>query len=101
VTLKGPHAPTLADAQKAGAVTMNFGLFLNALINFVIVAFAIFWLVKMVSRLYRKPPPTPAADPAPTPTELLLTEIRDILRSDDGPAATELAVEAPKPIGPT
>jgi large conductance mechanosensitive channel len=49
LTLKGPHAATLADAQKAGAVTLNIGVFLNAVINFLIVSFAIFWLVKAVT----------------------------------------------------
>lgn len=98
LTLKGPHAATLADAQKAGAVTMNFGLFINAVINFLIVAFAIFWLVKVVTKLYRKPPP-PAAAPAPTPSEQLLAEIRDILKAQE---TTTLATPAgaPKPPAP-
>ncbi len=78
LTLKGPHEATLAEAQKAGAVTVNVGVFLNAVINFLIVSFAIFWLVKGVSRLYHKPA---AAEPAPpSPTEALLTDIRDLLR---------------------
>ncbi len=80
VTLKGAVQPTIAAAKKAGAVTLNYGLFINALINFVIVAFAIFWMVRLVQKLYRKPSP-PAAAPAPTPTEQLLTEIRDLLKS--------------------
>ena len=77
LTLKGPHEATLADAQKAGAVTVNVGVFLNAVINFLIVSFAIFWLVKAVTKLYRRPDPAPLA---PSPTEMLLTEIRDLLR---------------------
>jgi large conductance mechanosensitive channel len=77
VTLKGPVEPTLADAVKAGSVTLNYGVFLNAVINFVIVAFAIFWMVRLVSKVYKSPPP---ADPAPTPTESLLGEIRDLLK---------------------
>lgn len=81
VTLKGSVQPTIAAAKKAGAVTLNYGLFVNALINFVIVAFAIFWMVKAAQQLYRKPPPPAAAAPAPTPTEQLLTEIRDLLKS--------------------
>ena len=98
LTLKGPHAATLADAQKAGAVTMNFGLFINAVINFVIVAFAIFWLVKVISKLHSKPEAAPAAPPAPTQTELLLTEIRDLLKAQEGLAAP--AVVSPKLIDP-
>lgn len=79
VTLKGPVEPTLAEAMKAGAVTLNYGVFLNAVINFVIVAFAIFWMVRLVSKLYKSP--APAAAPAPTATETLLSEIRDLLKS--------------------
>jgi large conductance mechanosensitive channel len=93
LTLKGPHTATLADAQKAGAVTMNFGLFINAVINFLIVAFAIFWLVKVISKLHKKPD---AAPPAPTTTEVLLTEIRDLLKAQDGlavPAATQKLID--------
>jgi large conductance mechanosensitive channel len=78
IVLKGTAAATLADAQKAGDVTINYGLFLNAIINFLIVAAAIFWLVRMIEKLYKAPPP---AAPGPTPTEVLLTEIRDVLKS--------------------
>jgi large conductance mechanosensitive channel len=76
ITLRGPVQPTLDAAQKAGAVTLNIGVFLNAVIQFVIVAFAIFWLVKAVSRLQRKDAFAPAG---PTKSEALLTEIRDAL----------------------
>jgi large conductance mechanosensitive channel len=54
-----PYA-TLADAQTAGALTMNYGLFINALVTFIIVAFAIFLLIRTVNRLQK---PAPAADP--------------------------------------
>src|SRR5215469_6614780 len=76
VTLKGHSAPTLAEAQKAGAVTWNIGLFLNAVIQFVIVSFAIFWLIKALTRLHVREEPAPP----PTPkSEVLLEEIRDLL----------------------
>src|SRR5437588_7206472 len=76
VTLKGPSEPTLADAQKAGAVTLNFGVFLNAVIQFLIVSFAVFWLVKTLTRLHMRED----AKPAPPPrSEALLEEIRDLL----------------------
>ena len=52
VTLKGPSEPTLADAQKAGAVTLNIGVFLNAVIQFLIVSFAVFWLIRVLTRLH-------------------------------------------------
>lgn len=82
ITLKGTAAPTLAAAQKAGAVTLNIGVFLNAVINFVIVAFAIFWMVKLVSMTRRKAPEAPAEPPPPPPprSERLLEEIRDALK---------------------
>ena len=76
VTLKGPSEPTLADAQKAGAVTLNIGVFLNAVIQFLIVSFAIFWLIKVLTRLHVREEAAPAAPPR---TEVLLEEIRDIL----------------------
>jgi large conductance mechanosensitive channel len=95
VTLKGPHAATLADAQKAGAVTVNIGVFMNAVINFLIVAFAIFWVVKAVSKLYHKPEPPP---PPPSPTETLLAEIRDLLRDRPDAVAVPVATPIPPPI---
>jgi large conductance mechanosensitive channel len=76
VTLKGPSAPTLEAAKAAGAVTLNVGLFLNAVIQFLIVAFAVFWVVKLLSALQRRQPPAPP--PAPK-SEVLLEEIRDLL----------------------
>ena len=76
VTLKGPHTATLADAQKAGAVTLNFGVFINTVIQFIIVGFAVFWLVKALTRLHVREDPAPAAPPK---SEVLLQEIRDLL----------------------
>jgi large conductance mechanosensitive channel len=76
VTLKGPSEPTLADAQKAGAVTLNIGVFLNALIQFLIVSFSVFWLIKALTRLHVRQEAAPAPPPR---TEVLLEEIRDLL----------------------
>jgi large conductance mechanosensitive channel len=80
-TLKGGSYPTLEAAKAAGAVTMNYGLFVNAVIRFVIVAFAIFILVKQINRFNQEPA---AAEPAPPPEpprqEVLLAEIRDLLK---------------------
>ena len=76
VTLRGPHVATLADAQKAGAVTLNFGVFINTVIQFIIVGFAVFWLVKALTRLHVREDPAPAAPPK---SEVLLQEIRDLL----------------------
>src|SRR5512147_1994537 len=62
VNLSGTSFATLADAKKAGAATLNYGLFLNTVIDFVIVAFVIFLLVKQVNRM-RVPAPAPPAVP--------------------------------------
>jgi len=78
VTLKGGSYPTVAAAKAAGAVTLNYGLFINAVIRFVIVAFAVFLLVKQINRLKFNYAPAGAG---PTPTETLLTEIRDLLKA--------------------
>jgi large conductance mechanosensitive channel len=62
VSLSGQSFPTLAAAKAAGAPTVNYGVFLNAVINFAIVAFAVFLLVQQVNRLFPKPagPAAPA-----------------------------------------
>ena len=76
----GPYA-ALADAQTAGAVTINYGLFINTVISFLIVAFAVFILVKNINRLKRQQEEAPPAPPEPSNEEKLLTEIRDILKN--------------------
>jgi large conductance mechanosensitive channel len=76
VTLKGPSQLTLADAQKAGAVTLNIGVFLNAVIQFLIVGFAVFWLIKALTRMHLHQEPAAAELPR---SEVLLEEIRDLL----------------------
>src|SRR5262249_29279837 len=76
VTLKGQSAATLADAQKAGAVTLNIGVFINAIIQFIVVSFAVFCLIKALTRMHLRH----EAEPAPPPrSEVLLEEIRDLL----------------------
>jgi len=71
----GPFA-TLADAQAAGAATLNYGLFINALIRFLVVALALFILIKQINRLIAPKP----AEAAATPEDiLLLRQIRDSL----------------------
>lgn len=77
LTLRGGFFDTLEQAQKAGAVTINYGLFLNAVIRFLIVAFAIFLLVKQINRIAKS---TPKEAPPP-PEVALLSEIRDILKA--------------------
>ena len=77
ITLSGESFETLAAAQAAGAVTMNYGLFINAAIKFLIVAFAVFMLVKQINRLKAE---EAAAPSAPDRSEVLLEEIRDLLK---------------------
>ena len=80
IPLAGQTATTLADAKKAGAV-FAYGNFITILLNFVILAFIIFLMVKQMNRLKREAPPPPPAPPAPTPEDvLLLREIRDALK---------------------
>ncbi len=82
VTLKGGAYPTLEGAETAGSVTVNYGLFINAVIRFLIVAFAIFILVKQINRLKaEEPTPEPVPPPEPPRQEVLLAEIRDLLRA--------------------
>jgi large conductance mechanosensitive channel len=61
VALNGQSYPTIADAKKAGAPTLNYGLFINTVIEFLIVAFVIFLVVKQVNRFMPKPAPPPPA----------------------------------------
>jgi large conductance mechanosensitive channel len=80
VVLKGGQYATLADAAKAGAITVNYGLFLNTVINFLIVAFVLFIAVRQINRLFAAKLDAPAAPP-PTPEDVqLLREIRDLLK---------------------
>ena len=84
LTLKGPHVATLAEAQKAGAVTLNYGVFINTLINFLVVAIALFLLIRSINRLTTPETPAEAAAAAPLPPPeevLLLREIRDELKT--------------------
>ncbi|MGK9231118.1 large conductance mechanosensitive channel protein MscL [Inquilinus limosus] len=78
INLSGTSYPNLAAAKAAGAATINYGVFINAVINFLIVAFAVFILVKQVNRFYRKPEAAPAAPPR---SEVLLEEIRDAIKA--------------------
>lgn len=79
-TEAGPYA-SVAEAAAAGAVTLNYGMFINNILTFIIVAFAVFMLVKNFNRLKREEEEAPAPPPEPSAEEKLLTEIRDLLKS--------------------
>ena len=80
IQLSGAPATTLVEAKKAGAV-FAYGNFITVALNFVILAFIIFMMVKQMNRLKREAPAAPPAPPAPTPEDvLLLREIRDALK---------------------
>lgn len=70
---------TIEQAKEAGAVTWNLGLFINAIIKFAIIAFAVFLLVKAFNNLKREQDEKPATPPAPPEDVTLLREIRDLL----------------------
>ncbi|MDO9135631.1 large conductance mechanosensitive channel protein MscL [Hydrogenophaga sp.] len=73
-------APTLAAMKAAGVPTLAYGNFVSVAINFLILAFIIFMMVKQINRMKRAEPPAPAAPPATPEDVVLLREIRDSLR---------------------
>ena len=77
INLSSGSYATLKAAQDAGAATINYGVFLNQIINFLIVSFAVFMLVKQVNRFKKSEDAKP---PTPPRSELLLEEIRDLLK---------------------
>lgn len=77
VNLSGAPQPSLAAAKAAGAPTLNYGVFLQSIFDFLIIAFAVFLLVRQVNRFRQEAPPPPP--PGPTNEEKLLMEIRDAL----------------------
>jgi large conductance mechanosensitive channel len=77
VVLKPDDPATKAD----DLVAIKYGLLINAVIKFLIIAWVVFLLVKLVNMIRRKEAEAPAAPPAPSPTEALLTEIRDTLKA--------------------
>jgi len=81
INLSGTPQPSLMAAKAAGAPTINYGVFLQATFDFIIIAFAIFMLVKQVNRFKKEAPPAPL--PGPTNEERLLMEIRDALKGRD------------------
>lgn len=81
INLTGQDYPSLQAARDAGAPVIAYGLFINALINFIIVALALFLLIKGMNQLRRKQEEAPEETPVPPRQETLLEEIRDILKA--------------------
>jgi len=79
LNLSGTPQPSLAAAKASGAPTINYGVFLQTVLDFIIIAFVIFVLVKQVNRFRTQSPPPPP--PGPTNEEKLLMEIRDALKA--------------------
>lgn len=87
ITLDGATYASLAEATAAGAPTVNYGVFINTVLNFLIVAWALFLVVRTMNRLKRQKEEVPAAAPEPPPrphAEVLLEEIRDLLKERAG-----------------
>lgn len=91
IVLFGERGPSLETTRASGASVLAIGKFLNACIKFVIVALAVFWLVRTIKRIYAR-----AEAPAgPTKDQILLAEIRDELRAQRGPAPVTTPIIAP------
>ncbi len=80
IDLSGKGYASLVAAEEAGAPIIKYGLFVNNVINFLIIAFVIFMIIKQVNRMQKPKEEAPAAPPEPTAEEKLLAEIRDLLK---------------------
>ena len=81
LVITGERRPSLEATRQGGAAVLALGKFINAIIKFVIVGFAVFWMVKALSRFKAKEEAKPETAPQPTTSEKLLIEIRDELRN--------------------
>lgn len=80
ITLSSQTFATMADAEKAGVPLIKYGVFIQTIVDFIIIAFAIFVAVKAINRLQRQKEAPPAVPPAPPEDIVLLREIRDALK---------------------
>jgi large conductance mechanosensitive channel len=79
ISLDGQSYESLAQAREAGAATVNYGVFINNVISFLIVAFVLFMVIKGMNQLRRKQEEEPAKEPPPSQEVQLLSQIRDAL----------------------
>jgi large conductance mechanosensitive channel len=80
VTLGSGNYATIADAEKAGAAVLKYGVFMQTVVDFLIIAWVVFIAIKAINKLKREEPAAPAAPEAPPEDVLLLREIRDALK---------------------
>ena len=80
LSLTADSYPSLAAAEEAGAAVMRYGAFVQFVVDFIIIAFAIFMVVKAMNNLKKKEEAAPPPPPKPSAEETLLTEIRDLLQ---------------------
>ncbi len=80
IDMSGVGYASLAEAQKAGAATINYGVFLNTIINFIIVAFCLFMVIKGMNAMKKKEEAKPGVPAVAPRNEILLEEIRDLLK---------------------
>lgn len=80
INLSGQTAESLAAAKEAGLPVIAYGLFINAVISFVIVAFVLFWIIRAMNMLKRREEAAPPPPAEPPPEQVLLAEIRDLLK---------------------
>lgn len=81
INLSGTEYASLDAAKKAGAATVNYGLFLTNVVSFLVIAFSMFLVVKAANKMRKKDEEAPAPSAEPPAQEKLLTEIRDLLKS--------------------
>ena len=81
INLSGAEYASLAMAEEAGAAVIKYGFFINTVLDFVIVAFVIFMVIKGMNKMKKEEEAKPAAPPEPSAEEKLLTEIRDALQT--------------------
>ena len=81
INLSDQDFASLAAAQEAGAATINYGIFINTVLDFIIVAFAIFMVIRGMNKMKKQEEEKPAEPPKPSDEVLLLQEIRDSLKS--------------------
>ena len=81
INLTDQEFASLAAAQEAGAATINYGVFINTVLDFIIVAFAIFMVIRGMNKMKKQEEEKPAEPPKPSDEVLLLQEIRDALKS--------------------